>query len=148
MSEVCTVLHRTRSKLHRSPEKISYDDYNLACPLTPTQSKFFVISSPIAKPNMASSSSSLTLCDPQSTIARIVSSRKRATFSTCSRYLITKLPSTDGKQKQLMMVHVQSVRLGVGIECQHRRKALLFMPGPNPVQGALSWRCLRGVRTS
>jgi len=43
-----------------------------------------------------------------------------------------------------MKVRTQSVELEVGIECQHRWKALLFVPGPNPVQGGLSLRCLRG----
>jgi hypothetical protein len=79
------------------------------------------------------------------TMARTVSSRKRATFSTCSRYLIAKSPSTDGKRMRLMMVRTQSVRLGVVIECQHRWKALLSVPGPNPVQGGLSRRCLQGL---
>ena len=78
------------------------------------------------------------------TMARIVSSRKRVTFSTCSRYLIAESLSTDRKRKRLTVVRTQSVGLGVAIEYQHHWKALLSAPDPNPVQGELSRRCLRG----
>jgi hypothetical protein len=38
---------------------------------------------------------------------------------------------------------MQSVGLGVGIECQHCWKVRPSVPGPNPIQGRLSWHCLR-----
>lgn len=81
------------------------------------------------------------------TMARTVSSRRRATFSTCSRYLNAKKKRTpsDEKEKLLMTVWVrtQSVGPAVGTESRHRWKGLPSVPDQGPARDVQFRRCSR-----